>query len=76
MVAPQRDLAASRIRGQVVVACDVHPQPHARLHHLKRFQIGALGRVESVTIDRDYRKKQDGLSASDHAPVYADLQAG
>ena len=32
-----------------------------------------LERVTSVTIDRDYRKKQDGLIASDHAPVYADL---
>jgi exodeoxyribonuclease-3 len=32
-----------------------------------------LERVSSVTIDRDYRKKQDGLIASDHAPVYADL---
>ena len=28
---------------------------------------------EDVVIDRDYRKKQDGLTASDHAPVYADL---
>lgn len=31
------------------------------------------GRVEDVWIDRDYRKKQDGLTASDHAPVIADL---
>jgi exodeoxyribonuclease-3 len=30
-------------------------------------------RVRDVAIDRDYRKKQDGLTASDHAPVYADL---
>ena len=29
--------------------------------------------VEEVTIDRDYRKKKDGLTASDHAPVFADL---
>ena len=29
--------------------------------------------AESVTIDRDFRKKQDGLTASDHAPVFADL---
>lgn len=29
--------------------------------------------VEDVTIDRDFRKKQEGLTASDHAPVYADL---
>lgn len=33
----------------------------------------ALDRVTSVEIDRDYRKKKDGLSASDHAPVTADL---
>jgi exodeoxyribonuclease-3 len=30
-------------------------------------------RVRAVEIDRDFRKKQNGLSASDHAPVYADL---
>jgi exodeoxyribonuclease-3 len=30
-------------------------------------------RVEEVVIDREYRKKKDGLIASDHAPVYADL---
>jgi exodeoxyribonuclease-3 len=32
-----------------------------------------LARVKSIEIDRDYRKKQDGLTASDHAPVIADL---
>jgi exodeoxyribonuclease-3 len=31
------------------------------------------GRVESVEIDRDYRKKKEGLTASDHAPAFADL---
>jgi exodeoxyribonuclease-3 len=31
-------------------------------------------RVRSVEIDRDYRKKKDGLIASDHAPVIADLE--
>ena len=30
-------------------------------------------RLESAVIDRDYRKKIDGLTASDHAPVVADL---
>jgi len=30
-------------------------------------------RLAEVEIDRDYRKKQNGLTASDHAPVYADL---
>ncbi len=33
--------------------------------------IGAV--LEDVTIDRDFRKKQEGLTASDHAPVFADL---
>jgi exodeoxyribonuclease-3 len=33
----------------------------------------AMARVRSVTIDRDFRKKQDGLTASDHAPVVAEL---
>lgn len=33
----------------------------------------ALGRVRAVEIDRDYRKKHEGLTPSDHAPVYADL---
>lgn len=32
-----------------------------------------LERVKEVWIDRDYRKKKDGLTASDHAPVVADL---
>ena len=30
-------------------------------------------RTRQVVIDREYRRKQDGLTASDHAPVYADL---
>lgn len=33
----------------------------------------ALSRVISVEIDREYRKKKDGLTASDHAPVIMDL---
>ena len=32
-----------------------------------------MDRVVSVEIDREYRKKQDGLTASDHAPVLAEL---
>jgi exodeoxyribonuclease-3 len=32
-----------------------------------------LPRVKAVEIDRDYRKKQDGFIASDHAPVWVDL---
>jgi len=31
-------------------------------------------RVRSVEIDREYRKKKDGLTASDHAPVVAELE--
>ncbi|MFQ5700752.1 MAG: exodeoxyribonuclease III [Acidobacteriota bacterium] len=34
---------------------------------------GVRDRVHSVTIDRDYRKKKDGLTPSDHAPVFADI---
>ena len=30
-------------------------------------------RLRSVQVDRDWRKKRDGLTASDHAPVVADL---
>jgi exodeoxyribonuclease-3 len=30
-------------------------------------------RISDVWTDRDYRKKQEGLTASDHAPVIADL---
>jgi exodeoxyribonuclease III len=32
-----------------------------------------LARVKDVTIDRDWRKKQGELTASDHAPVIAEL---
>ena len=32
-----------------------------------------LDRVTAVEIDRDFRKKKEGLTASDHAPVLADL---
>jgi exodeoxyribonuclease-3 len=32
-----------------------------------------LARTREVEIDRDYRKKQDGLIPSDHAPVWAEL---
>ena len=31
-------------------------------------------RAAGVTIDRDYRKKKDGMIASDHAPVIAELR--
>jgi exonuclease III len=29
--------------------------------------------VAEAAIDRDWRKKKDGLTASDHAPVVVDL---
>jgi exodeoxyribonuclease-3 len=32
-----------------------------------------LERTRDIWVDRDYRKKKDGLTASDHAPVIADL---
>jgi len=34
---------------------------------------GVTQRLEAVEIDREYRKKLDGLTPSDHAPVFADL---
>jgi len=34
-----------------------------------------LSRVKSVETDRDYRKKKDGLTASDHAPVIAEIES-
>jgi len=33
----------------------------------------ALARASRVEIDREFRKKKEGLTASDHAPVLADL---
>lgn len=33
-----------------------------------------LKRVRSVEIDRDFRKKKEGMTPSDHAPVIADLE--
>lgn len=33
-------------------------------------------RLRKVEIDRDFRKKKDGLTASDHAPVIAHLDVG
>ena len=32
-------------------------------------------RTTAVTIDRDYRKKKDGMIASDHAPVIAEVRS-
>jgi len=33
-----------------------------------------LDRLEDVVVDRDWRKKKDGMTASDHAPVIATLR--
>ena len=41
--------------------------------HLATGTPSAMSRVRSVEIDREYRKKKDGLTPSDHAPVFADL---
>ncbi len=40
------------------------------------FLLGSSGvaEVREIEIDRDFRKKQDGLTPSDHAPVWADIQ--
>ena len=43
-----------------------------RIDHLLG-NAAAQARVRDVVIDRSYRYKKDGLIASDHAPVYADL---
>ena len=40
---------------------------------LIRIAIARLGEATTVEIDREYRKKKDGLTASDHAPVWVDL---
>ena len=34
---------------------------------------GVADRLQAAEIDRDYRKKKDGLTASDHAPVWIEL---
>jgi exonuclease III len=33
----------------------------------------ALARLRSIEVDRDWRKKHDGQTPSDHAPVVAEL---
>jgi exodeoxyribonuclease-3 len=49
-----------------------HRKQGLRIDFLLATPAAAL-RVRSVEIDREYRKKQAGLTASDHAPVFADL---
>ena len=36
-------------------------------------RLGIVDLTEEVVIDREYRRKIDELTASDHAPVYADI---
>jgi exodeoxyribonuclease III len=50
-----------------------HQNQGLRIDFLLATQPVAL-RVRHVEIDREYRKKQNGLAASDHAPVIADLK--
>jgi len=59
---------------------DLLNRPHLELSEpVADWQVRLLGtapvrdRVKRVEIDRDWRKKQDGLTASDHAPVVAEL---
>jgi exodeoxyribonuclease-3 len=33
-----------------------------------------VGKINNVKIDRDYRKKLEGMTASDHAPVFCDVK--
>ena len=54
--------------------------PWRRLHRKHGLRIdfilatsGLLELTEEVAIDRDYRRKIEELTASDHAPVYADI---
>ncbi len=49
-----------------------HKKQGLRIDFLLGTQAVSERAVASV-IDRDYRKKQDGLTASDHAPVWVDL---
>ena len=49
-----------------------HRKHGLRIDFLLANQLGVQA-AKDVIIDRDYRRKIDGLTASDHAPVYADL---
>jgi exodeoxyribonuclease-3 len=49
-----------------------HRKQGLRIDFLLGTEAVAAG-TRDVTIDRDFRKKQAGLTASDHAPVFADL---
>lgn len=49
-----------------------HKKQGLRIDFLLASQ-AAMARIRNVEIDRDYRKKKDGLTPSDHAPVIADL---
>lgn len=49
-----------------------HKKQGLRIDFLLASQ-SVLERTTAVSIDRDYRKKKDGMTASDHAPVIAEL---
>ena len=81
--------AAVEAQGLVDLYRSVHPHArefswwdyragsfHKKLGLRIGFLLGTKGieeRVQDAVIDRDYRKKQDGLTPSDHAPVWVDL---
>ena len=69
--------AASRIGRCPLTLTDPFGGAFHRKHGLRiDFLLGTPATAEitrNVVIDRDYRKKKDGLTASDHAPVFADL---
>lgn len=50
-----------------------HKKQGLRIDFLLASQ-SVMARVRSVEIDREYRKKKDGLIPSDHAPVFFDLE--
>ena len=53
-------------------AGDFHKREGLRIDFLLATR-PVLARARAADIDREYRKKKDGLIASDHAPVFADL---
>jgi len=90
--AERERLANLRALGLIDLFRDAHPEEQAfswwdyrggAFHRKQGLRIDFLlatkevrGRLRHVEIDREYRKKQDGLTASDHAPVFADLAEG
>lgn len=87
--AERERIASLRALGLIDLFRDVYPEEQAfswwdyrggAFHRKQGLRIDFLlatkvvrERVRLVEIDREYRKKHDGLTASDHAPVFADL---